>query len=124
MPRGDDNRTLTIVRWIARVASALAAGVILLFFLGEGLSEGIGPLLQMTLRESLMMAAFAVLWLGLVVGWVWELVGGLLIIGGTVAFYALDYAFSGTLPRGPYFLLLASPSLLFLASAWLQRRSR
>jgi hypothetical protein len=110
---------LTIVRWVARVASALAAGMILLFFVGEGLSEGIGPL---SLRESLMMTAFAVLWVGLLVGWAWELGGGLLVIGGAVAFYALDYAFSGTFPRGPYFLLLASPSLLFLASAWLRRR--
>jgi len=122
MSQASSDRTLSIVRWMARIAAVLAAGTILLFFVGEGLSEGIGPLLQMTLRESLMMAAFAVLWLGLVVGWLWELVGGLLTIGGAIAFYALDYAFSGTFPRGPYFLVLASPGLLFLATAWLSRK--
>ena len=61
-----------------------------------------------------MMVAFVAVWLGLVLGWKWELFGGLLTICGVAAFYLLDYAFSGTFPRGPFFLLFASPGLLFL----------
>jgi hypothetical protein len=53
-------------------------------------------------------------WLGLLLGWKWELYGGLLTLCGVAAFYLLDYLFSGTLPRGPFFLIFASPSLLFL----------
>lgn len=124
MKSGNGAKGLQVIRWTARVASGLAAAVILLFFVGEGLDEGISPLLQMSVRESTMMVAFAMVWLGLVLGWRWELFGGSLTLGGLAAFYLLDYAFSGTFPRGPYFFLLASPSLLFLACGLWVRRTR
>jgi hypothetical protein len=71
-----------------------------------------------------MMVAFAVAWLGLLLGWKWELAGGLLTVCGVAAFYLLDYLFSGTFPRGPFFLLLASPGLLFLYCGLQARRAR
>lgn len=107
-------RGIKIVRWVGRLSSGLAAGLILLFFLGEGLDEGFSPFLRMTARESVMMVAFAALWLGLLLGWKWELAGALLTIGGLAAFYLLDYLFSGTFPRGPYFFIFSSPALAFL----------
>lgn len=111
---GDGIKTVQVARWIARISSGVAAALILLIFVGEGVAGGFRPLLHLTVRESAMMIAFFVLWVGLPLGWKWELVGALLTICGTVAFYLLDYAFSGTFPRGPFFLLLATPSLLFL----------
>jgi hypothetical protein len=41
---------------------------------------------------------------------------------GLIAFYLLDFLFSGTFPRGPYFLLFASPSVLFLYAGWREKR--
>jgi len=32
------------------------------------------------------------------------------------AFYILDFAFSGDFPRGPFFLIIALPGILFLIS--------
>jgi hypothetical protein len=110
----EKGKALRVVRWIARISAGLAAALILLIFIGEGLAEGFEPILHLTAREAAMMVAFAAVWLGLVLGWKWELVGGLLTVCGTVAFYLLDYAFSSTFPRGPFFLIFASPSLLFL----------
>ena len=125
MKQSTGNRSLLVLRWITRVASGLAALVILLFFVGEGLAEGLGPLLGMSTREALMMVAFAAVWIGLILGWRWELAGGLLTLVGMTAFYLLDYAFSGTWPRGPYFLLLASPGLLFVIyGLWARTNSR
>ncbi len=123
MTEPDAGRGLTIVRWIARASSGLAAALILLFLIGNSLAEGLDPLLHMSVRETLMMIAFATVWLGLLLGWMWELYGALLTLGGLATFYLLDYAFSGTFPRGPYFLILASPSLLFLYCG-LQTRKR
>lgn len=114
MATNDVSRGIKVVRWVGRISSGLAAGFILFIFVGEGLEEGFSPLLQMTVRETLMMVAFAVVWLGLILGWKWELTGALLTLGGMVAFYLLDYLFSGTFPRGPYFLIFSSPALLFL----------
>jgi hypothetical protein len=48
--------------------------------------------------------------------------GGLLTICGLAAFYLLDYLFFGTFPTGPFFLIFASPSLLFIFFGWQTRQ--
>jgi len=114
MTQTNGNKAVRMARWIARVSSGLTAALILLVFIGEGLAEGFEPFLHLSVRETVMMVAFAAVWLGLLLGWKWDFYGGLLTICGMVAFYLADYLFSGTLPRGPFFLVFASPSLLFL----------
>ncbi len=123
MNEANGDRTLTIVRWIARISAGLTAALILIIFIGEGISEGFEPLLHLTARESLMMTAFVAVWLGLVLGWRWELYGALLTISGLIAFYLLDYLFSGTFPRGPFFFIFAAPSLLFLYCGLQERKT-
>lgn len=112
--KSNESEKVLVVRWIARFSSGFAAALILLIFIGEGLTEGFEPLLHMSVRETLMMVAFIAVWLGLLLGWKWELYGGLLTACGVTAFYLVDYLFYGTLPRLPFPLIFASPSLLFL----------
>jgi len=57
--------------------------------------------------------AFVIVFVGLVLAWRWEILGGSLIVLGMAAFYLLDYLFSGSFPRGLVFLLIASPGVLF-----------
>jgi len=117
------DRLITALRWIARITASLSAGLILLIFIGEGMNDGIEPLFHLTVREQLMFVAFATVWVGLILGWKSELWGGLLILGGTIAFYLFNFAFSGIFPRGPYFLIYASPGIIFLLYAWLVRKT-
>ena len=112
-----------VIRWIARITASLMAALMLVIFIGEGLASGGGLIPRLTGRETAMMIAFAAAWLGLLLGWRWELVGGLLTVSAMIAFYLLDYAFSGSFPRGPYFLLFFSPSLLYVYCGW-QARTR
>ena len=113
-----DTKATRTIRWVARITAALMVTLTLLIFVGEGLSEGFQPLLNMTARETAMMVSFIAVWLGLLLAWKWEAVGGLLTVLGSMAFYAINYLFSGYFPRGPFFLILASPSLLFLYCAY------
>jgi hypothetical protein len=122
MEKTNGSKTLQVVRWIARISSGFAAALILLIFIGEGLTEGFEPLLHMSVRETLMMVAFVAVWLGLLLGWKWELYGGLLTACGVAAFYLVDYLFSGTLPRVPFPLIVASPSLLLLYCGFQTRK--
>jgi hypothetical protein len=122
LSRDDGRDPVRVLRWVARIAASLSAALMLLIFVGEGIAGGSAPLLRLTGRETALMVAFAAAWLGLVLGWRWELVGGLLTVGAMVAFYLLDYAWSGSFPRGPYFLLFFSPSLLFLYCGWQTRK--
>jgi len=118
----NESKTFQVVRWIARVSAGFAAALILLIFIGEGLTGGFEPLLHMSIRETLMMVAFIALWLGLLLGWKWELYGGLLTACGVAAFYLVDYLFSGTLPGVLLPLIFALPSLLFLYCGFQARK--
>ena len=109
-----DRLWVRVLRWVARVTALVMVVFILIMFLGEGIADGFGGFLVLTLRESLMMASFVIIFLGLLLGWRWEILGGALVIGGMAVFYWLNYAFSGTLPQGPYFLIIAIPGLLYL----------
>ncbi len=114
MTNKNGSKAVRVLRRIARISSGVTAALILLIFIGEGLTERFGPVLNLSVRGTAMMIAFFTVWLGLLLGWKWELYGGLLTVCGVAAFYLLDYLFSGTLPRGPFFLIFASPGLLFL----------
>jgi hypothetical protein len=112
-----------IIRWIARIWGALMAAMILFIFIGDSAADGIGPIFHLKSREMVMMAAFLVVFVGLILSWKWELWGGWMIVGGMLAFYLLDFIFSGTFPRGVTFLLIAFPGILFLFSHYASKKS-
>jgi len=116
------SKAVHVVRWIARISSGFIAALILLIFIGEGVAEGFGLILQLSIHESMMMIAFIAGWIGLLLGWKWELYGGLLVICGVVVFYLLNYLFTNTLPGGPFFLIFAFPGPLFLYCGLQTRR--
>jgi hypothetical protein len=112
------NRDFTVIRWIARIWSITSISFILAFLIGEGMTP-----IQITPMEwiQLLLFPFGVV-LGLIVAWRWEGLGGSITLISFVTFYALHYAVSGDLPRGPYFALVAAPGLLFLLGWTLSRR--
>lgn len=116
-----NNVVLRVIRWIARILAALIAAIIAFMFVGNAAADGIGPLIKLTLRETLMMAAFVAVFLGLILGWKREKVGGWLVVVGMVLFYLFDFAFSGTFPRGGFFPLIALPGLLFILVGYSQQ---
>jgi hypothetical protein len=110
------------VRWAARALSAVSIAFVLLIFIGEGIgSRGEGPV-RLTAVEIAGLAFFPVMvLLGLVLAWRWEGIGAVITLAGLGAFYILQLLSTGGLPGGPWFALLASPSLLFGLS-WLLTR--
>lgn len=101
------NGTKTL-RWIARLWAVLSLLFLLAFVVGEGLG----------LRSPRDLVAFLFfpvgVGAGLVIAWWRERLGGLIAVGSLAAFYLTLYLFDGRWPRGPYFLLVAAPGLLFL----------
>ena len=112
----DGRGSLTlVVRWIARAWAVATIGVVLLLTVGEGLyptrpAEWIGLLLYP-----------GGICLGMTLAWWREGLGGGITVGSLVAFYILHTATAGSLPRGPWWLVLAVPGFLFL---WCWKRSR
>ena len=111
------NQPANVVRWIARLGSLASLGFIGMFAFG-----GSEPAVWPTANEWLGLACFPIaVCLGMIAAWRWEAIGGLISLAGLAAFYVWEYSVSGNLGAGPWFLILTSPAVLFLLSAWMRQ---
>jgi hypothetical protein len=104
------------IRWLARIWSIASIGFVLLIVVGELIYPHSPP--PTTIRDwvGLILFPFGTC-LGLVLAWRWEGVGGAIAAGSLLGFYLVMWMIDGQLPRGPYFALVGTPGILFLA-AW------
>jgi hypothetical protein len=114
--------TRYIVCWAARLIAGLLLSIELIIIFGEVVLGGGGPnfakegwiFLFMTIANLTALTGFAVLW--------WrELLGGLLVLGGTATFFGLNYLASGKFPGGSFLLMCFVPGILAIIS-WLLAR--
>ena len=102
---------LSISSWIARIGSLLVIGFLLAFLFGEGL-----------LSITILHLCFPLgVMIGLIVAWFLDGIGATITIVSITAFYLIHYQLSGSLPRGPFFLIAAAPSVFFLISKSMQQ---
>ncbi len=119
----NNKSAVTVLRWAARLASLASLGFVLLLAIGEG-----GNQLHTKPGDWARDLALGVffpygLCIGMVLAWWRQGWGGGITVASVFAFYAVHFAFSGTLPRGPWLAIVASPGALFLLSSLLARRS-
>ena len=103
-------------RWTARIL-----GTFLVFgCVSIGIGEGMPNPLMVPVTIQVMFLAFALILIGMVEAWRWELAGGFTSLVGWCVFI-IGLAIS---PRGLTVgaVVLAVPGLLYLASAWLRRK--
>ena len=112
---------MNVIRWTGRVLTLFSVAFILLFFFGEA-DFTQTPRLSGQEMVSLLFFPLGMI-LGNVLGWWREGLGAVITLASLCIFYVLDLVFTGTFPSGPYFALLASPSL-FYALYWILSRSR
>ena len=100
-----------VLRIAARVTSVLVFLILLLFYIGEGLS-----LANTNLNEFVGLLFFPVgLIFGFAIGWHDELWGGITSILSTAAFYLIyGFLLSGSIHQGWAFLVFTIPGVLFL----------
>jgi hypothetical protein len=107
-----------IVHWSARLTSLLLFGLVAFFVVGHG---GLPDITSQPTPVQLEFAAMGLMLLGFVIGWVFEVLGGLLVLLGLVMFNIVELTFNGRL-AGQAIPLFAVPGVLFLLSALLQRK--
>ena len=110
-----------IFRWFTRILSVASLLLLLMFIVGE---DGIKPS-RVALREWVGLAFFPFgVGVGLIVGWWKEKLGGVIVLLNLLAFYFIyGLMLRGTLALGWYFVLFASPGLLYFLSAMLKNNS-
>lgn len=103
---------ILVIRWLARITSLASISMLLLFALG-----GEESLQFNNSREVLGFTFFPIgIVAGMIVGWKWELTGGLVSILSLIGFYIWQFMPAGEIPAGPWFMIFTSPAVLFLVA--------
>jgi hypothetical protein len=117
LPYSDD--LVTIIRWVARIIALFLAIVIVIFVSGTGVN-----LAHLQAGELARAASFFLAWLGLILAWRWDGIGGALIIAGILLFYVLDYFVTGSVLRFWLFLIFFLPGVMLLYCWWQTRHGQ
>lgn len=113
------DQTTLWTRRIARGLGLVLLALVLALFIGEGLfGLNLATLQQLNLTEGFMLLAWGMALLGVVVAWVWEGIGGVLIIGSIMLFAGMNGLTSGTWRVGVLEPLFLVDGLLFLFNWW------
>lgn len=100
-------RTISLIRWIARIVGLLYIAFFLLMLIGEGMSPA-----KLTFHEGLGFVFIFIYFVGLILAWKWEGVGGWIAIGGTIGWAVAIEEYSLLT------VIMAAPAILFLI-CWL-----
>lgn len=104
-----------ILRWSARITGLLLVGLVLFFVIGYG---GAPNVFRQPLATQVEIFAMVVVLAGFLVGWRWEGVGGVMAVGGCVAFLVAELAANGKPPGGALPLFAVPGILLLLSYGW------
>jgi hypothetical protein len=100
-------------RWTARASSIVLFALWLSYVLLDIPRTPVNDHSAGTFAQA---AALAIVFAGFIIGWRWELAGGLTALAGTLVFFYAVAAVTYAVP-GPGMLLFALPGVLFLL-AW------
>src|ERR1035437_2050184 len=103
-----------VCRWMARIIGTVLFAVVVIIAIGEGIPN---PLTQSGIVQ-LGFAALALILIGILIGWRWELAGGSLYLVGWCLFYVPMKSPSGL---GGFYWDLAIPGILYITSYLLAR---
>ena len=111
----------TVCRWIARIVSAFAIVVIVIIAIGEGMPN---PLTQSAIAQ-VGFIGLALIVVGFLAGWRWELTGGILSLVGICLIYE-PTRMNGKITW--FFAVMAVPGVLYITShllrSYASRRSK
>ncbi len=102
-----------LVRWAARTLSAVIALLIVALLI----TEGVNPF-SYTSHDLILLLSLLAIWVGFIVSWLWEGIGGTMIVGGGISFYLVTLIVFGNLPGGWILPVSFIPGILFLYCWW------
>jgi hypothetical protein len=110
------------LNWIARIWSLAGIAFVLVFVFGEVFGgHGVRPTAAEWIGLALWLGGVGI---GLAVAWCRKGLGGAIALGSLVGFYFWNLLERGRFRRGPYFLLVAAPGVLFLLLSILSRPTK
>ena len=109
----------SLCRWTARIAGILLVVVLLAFAIGEGIPN----LLTLPIWDQIAFLGLALIMVGILLGWRFELAGGIMaLVGYFLVFVSLFIGKGLALPG--FFIALALPGVLYITSVVLRRSNQ
>ncbi len=109
----------SLCRWTARIAGILLVVVLLVFAIGEGMPN----LLTLPIWDQIAFLGLALIMVGILLGWRFELAGGIMaLVGFFLVFVSLFIGKGLALPG--FFIALAMPGVLYITSVVLRRSNQ
>lgn len=103
MPRKKKNKfkidVIKIALWIKNIFGIITLAFLLAFIFGNGIPN----FFEYSLKENLMFLSFFIIISGIIWTYWKKLIGGILIITGSFAFWLINFIFTGTAWLGMYF---------------------
>jgi hypothetical protein len=115
------NRTVTIIRWIARILSIMSVAFLLIMVVPQLLNPQQSKTLTFGEIVGLFFFPLGVC-VGLIIAWKWEGQGGVIAVGSVICFHVTMLITGGSLDINPFIEGLAVPGVLFLICWFLSRR--
>lgn len=114
-------RVTTVIRWIARISGSLFIVVFLAFSVPEWVQKGT---ISIPSDRIPMVLSLYLVFLGLIIAWKWEGLGGIVALSGVLVYCILGLQ-TDVKPGATILLtaIYALPALLFLVSWWQARRA-
>lgn len=101
---------VNIFRWMIRITSLISIAAIIYLSLETDAGTSVS-----TREEGLLYAFFPVgVVIGMLFGWWFEGIGGLITLTSLIGLYITHYIFYGDFPKELDILILSSPGLLFI----------
>ncbi len=114
-----DKQSKSVRCWIARIWSIASLSLLCAFIVGNAQQASQWP----TVSEWMGLLLFPIgVSLGLIVVWWNESWGGWITVLSLVGFYAWNVLVDGQIPKGPWFIIIGAPGLLFAMIALSQKK--
>lgn len=104
-------------RWTGRVLGLAAFCFVGWFLIAHVIAgEGPNPFRMSAIELGLSVALFSAV-AGMLIGWRWEVIGGLLVVAGMFLFYVIERFARGSWPTGWLMWALPLPGVLYLLAS-------
>lgn len=105
--------------WLLNFVGVVTLAFLLAFVFGNGIPN----FFEMSLRENLLFLCFFILITGIIWSFWNKLIGGILVLTGSFAFWLINFIFSGIAWLGFYFWFFPFLSLIFIYF-WLKTKNK
>jgi hypothetical protein len=109
---------ITAIHWLLKILSGILVVISVIYIAGKGLPD---PYL-LGMEEALNLIGLIIIILGVILAWIWEYIGGVIILLGFFLVFAVNIIFNEVIMPDTMYILYFIIGVLFIISSKLSSR--